>query len=157
MKAIEMISSRQYRWNGREDYHRFRNLCTLKIIESSRRVKISVSVAQPLIPDLPLQIAWYSRFSGLQGRLEVRNRVLNRHSRLLLALTSCFGLSWVGWNRWRAPQLTLSMFEICLKYEAIYATDERLESRRYILDLLSNRIEPLFPQKLGVRVCPHLK
>lgn len=45
---------------------------------------------------------------------------------------------------------------LCVQFEAVYATDERFESRRYILDLLSNKIEPVYLQNLGEREFPRL-
>jgi hypothetical protein len=93
LKLVEIMSRNIYEWTDRSDYDPFRTPCTQNIIDSSRRIRKRVCFAQPLIPDLPLEIFFeIFDFSGLQGNIEFRNCVSNRHSGLLLTLTGCFEL-----------------------------------------------------------------
>lgn len=145
---------RTYEWQDRSDYDLFRNTCTLKIIDSRRRIRKRVSVAQPLVPDLPLELL-FEILDFLDCKDVSRAGIAFR-----IAIPDCYWRSQAALILIEFDEIAeedLNWQYLCMNYEAVYATDERFESRRYILDLLSNKIEPIYLQNLGKRDYPRLE
>lgn len=121
-KRAEIAMRNTYEWQDRRDYDPFRNPCTPKIIDSSRRIRKRVSVAQPLIPDLPLEIL-FEILDFLDCKDASRAGIAFR-----VVIPDCYWRS-------RAALILIEFDEIaeedldwqylCVKYEAVYATDER--------------------------------
>jgi hypothetical protein len=143
----------------RVDYDPFRNPWTEKIIDSSRRIKKRISFGQSLsshnsmIPDLPLEILF-----EILNFLDCKE-ISNLGVALQITIPDCYWRSRAALNLIEINEIAkenLNWQYLCSKFEAVYATSEKFESRRYIVDILSNEIKPTYLQNLGKRNFPHL-
>jgi hypothetical protein len=144
----------------RVDYDPFRNPWTEKIIDSSRRIKKRISFGQSLsshtsmLPDLPLEILF-----EILNFLDCKE-ISNLGVALQITIPDCYWRSRAALNLIEINEIAkenLNWQYLCSKFEAVYATSEKFESRRYIVDILSNEIKPTYFQNLGKRNFPHLK
>ncbi|KAH8701723.1 hypothetical protein BGW36DRAFT_424024 [Talaromyces proteolyticus] len=154
----ELWSRNLYELQDRVDYDPSRNPWTQNIIDSSRRIKKQISFAQPLpqsmIPDLPLEI-WFEILDFLDCK-----EVSNLGIALQIAIPDRYWRSRAALNLIEIDEIAeedLNWHYLCLKFEAVYATGEKFESRRYIVDILSNKIKPTYLQNLGKRDFPRLE
>lgn len=147
------MSRNLYEFGDRVDYDPFRNPWAQSIIDSSRRIKKRISFAQPLsqsmVPDLPLEILFeildfldFKEISGLGIALQIA--IPDHYWRSRAAALNLIEMDEIA-------EEDLNWQYLCLKFEAAHATGEKFESRRYIVDILSNKIKPTYLQNLGKR------
>lgn len=154
LKRAEIQNKNMHEWTYRADYDPFRTPCTQNIIDSSRRIRKRVYFAQPLILDLPLEI-FFEIFDFLDCK-----EISSLGIAFRIVIPDCYWRSRAALNLIEFDEIAeedLNWQYLCLKFEAVYATDEKYESRRYILDLLGNKIEPVYLQNLGKRNFPRLE
>jgi hypothetical protein len=155
---LEIMGRNLEEFRDRVDYDPSRNPWAPNIIDSSRRIKKRISFAQPLsqsmIPDLPLEILFeILDFLDCKG-------ISNLGIALQIAIPDRYWRSRAALNLLEIDEITeedLNWQYLCLKFEAVYATGEKFESRRYIVDILSNKIKPTYLQNLGKRDFPRLE
>jgi len=107
-----------------------------------------------MIPDLPLEILF-----AILDFLDCKE-ISNLGIALQITIPDCYWRSRAALNLIEVDEITeedLNWQYLCLKFEAVYATGEKFESRRYVVDILSNKIKPTYLQNLGKRDFPRLE
>lgn len=161
-KALNILEAAQARWhylkNG-ADCDPYRNPWTQNIIDSSRRIKKPESFAQqPLwdsrIPHLPLEILF-----EILDLLDCKE-IATLRNLLRIEIPDCYWRLRAAWNLIEIDEIAgedLNWQYLCSKIEAVGATNEKFEARRYILNILRNKIKPTYLKNLEKRDFPRLE